>query len=142
MAKTNKKLVMAIAAIILIATVSKQARASQQDVISLAGQWSFQLDPKKVGAALKTILDMQPDFFVATGDNVYYDHPTETAAQTQQQLRKKWHPQFAQPRYIELFAQIPTYWEKDDHNYRYNDCNNTGEREPTPPKNGSSQVSK
>ena len=71
--------------------------------------------------ALKTILNMQPDFFVGTGDNVYYDIPLETAAQTQEGLRKKYHEQFSQPRFIDLFAQIPTYWEKDDHDYRFND---------------------
>ena len=81
--------------------------------------------------ALKTILDMQPDFFVGTGDNVYYDSPGKTAAKTQRQLRKKWHEQFIQPRYKKLFAQVPTYWEKDDHDHRYNDCDNTGDRLPT-----------
>jgi alkaline phosphatase/alkaline phosphatase D len=81
--------------------------------------------------ALKTILDMRPDFFVGTGDNVYYDNPGKTAAKTQQQLRKKWHEQFVQPRFIDLFAEVPTYWEKDDHDYRYNDCDNTGDRPPS-----------
>jgi alkaline phosphatase/alkaline phosphatase D len=71
--------------------------------------------------ALKTILDMQPDFFVGTGDNIYYDNPSKTAAKTREELRKKWHEQFVQPRYINLFARIPTYWEKDDHDHRYND---------------------
>ena len=37
-------------------------------------------------------------------------------------MRKKYHEQFAQPRFIELFASVPTYWEKDDHDYRVNDC--------------------
>jgi alkaline phosphatase/alkaline phosphatase D len=82
--------------------------------------------------ALKTILDMQPDFLVGTGDNVYYDVPGKTAAQTQQQLRKKWREQFSQRRFTELFAKIPTYWEKDDHDYRYNDCDNTSDRPPSP----------
>jgi len=81
--------------------------------------------------ALKTILDMQPDFFVGTGDNVYYDNPSKTAAKTRKELRKKWHEQFVQPRYINLFAHIPTYWEKDDHDHRYNDCDNTGNRLPS-----------
>jgi len=45
----NKKLVIAIAAVILILAVSTQAKANQQDVISLAGQWSFQLDPNGIG---------------------------------------------------------------------------------------------
>ncbi len=82
--------------------------------------------------AMETILEMQPDFFVSTGDSVYYDHPRKNAAQTRRQLRKKWHEQFVQPRYIEFFAQIPTYWEKDDHDYRYNDCDNTSDKNPDP----------
>jgi alkaline phosphatase/alkaline phosphatase D len=82
--------------------------------------------------ALKTILDIRPDFFVGTGDNVYYDNPGKTAAKTQQQLRKKWHEQFVQPRFRDLFAKVPTYWEKDDHDYRYNDCDNTSDRLPGP----------
>lgn len=97
------------------------------------GSGAYKGPDKNLGyPALKTILDMQPDFFVATGDNVYYDYPRETAAKTRQQLRKKWHQQFAQARYIELFARIPTYWEKDDHDFRYDDCDNTGDRGPTP----------
>ncbi|MCH7857783.1 MAG: alkaline phosphatase D family protein [Gemmatimonadetes bacterium] len=82
--------------------------------------------------ALATILDMRPDFFVATGDNVYYDVPFQAAAKTPAELRKKWHEQFVQPRYADLFAEVPTYWEKDDHDFRYNDSDNTGDTEPSP----------
>ncbi len=82
--------------------------------------------------ALATILDMGPDFFVATGDNVYYDVPFQAAAKTPAELRKKWHEQFVQPRYADLFAEVPTYWEKDDHDSRYNDSDNTGDTEPSP----------
>ena len=82
--------------------------------------------------ALATILDMRPDFFVATGDNVYYDVPFQAAAKTPAELRQKWHEQFAQPRYADLFAEVPTYWEKDDHDSRYNDSDNTGDEEPSP----------
>jgi alkaline phosphatase/alkaline phosphatase D len=81
--------------------------------------------------ALETILDMRPDFFVGTGDNVYYDTPRETAAKTPAELRKKWHEQFVQPRYVDLFAEVPTYWEKDDHDFRFNDSDNTGDAEPS-----------
>lgn len=80
---------------------------------------------------LDVIGNMAPDFFVATGDNVYYDEPVDKPAQTQQQLRQQWHEQFVQPRFVKLFAQIPTYWEKDDHDLRYNDCDNTGDKLPT-----------
>ncbi len=82
--------------------------------------------------ALATILDLRPDFFVATGDNVYYDVPFQVAARTPAELRRKWHEQFSQPRYADMFAEVPTYWEKDDHDSRYNDSDNTGDEEPSP----------
>ncbi len=81
--------------------------------------------------ALETILRMNPAFFVGTGDNVYYDVPLPTSARTPAAMRQKWHEQFVQPRYVEMFAEIPTYWEKDDHDYRYNDCDNTSDLEPS-----------
>ena len=82
--------------------------------------------------ALETILESKPDFFVATGDNVYYDIPYEGRAETAAGMRKKWHEQLVQPRYVDLFAEVPTYWEKDDHDSRYNDSDNTSDAEPSP----------
>lgn len=82
--------------------------------------------------ALKTMLDMELDFFVGTGDNVYYDtRPKDTFARTLPELRQKWHEQFVQSRYVELFRNVPTYWEKDDHDHRYNDCDCSGDRAPS-----------
>ncbi len=46
-------------------------------------------------------------------------------------MRQKWHKQFIQPRFIELLANIPAYWEKDDHDYRYNDCDTMPGAEPS-----------
>ncbi|MBW1802885.1 MAG: PhoD-like phosphatase N-terminal domain-containing protein, partial [Deltaproteobacteria bacterium] len=41
--------------------------------------------------ALETILKLKPDFFVGTGDNVYYDElGLRGAASTQEELRRKW----------------------------------------------------
>jgi len=68
---------------------------------------------------------------VGTGDNVYYDHPRPNSAQTIDAMRKKWHEQFAQQRFVDLFAKVPTYWEKDDHDFRYNDCDLTTSRAPS-----------
>jgi len=95
---------------------------------------------------LETILAMRPDFFVATGDNVYYDAPSMTSgtpvrwrrpsATTGEALRRKWRQQLVQPRFSQLFAEVPTYWEKDDHDYRYNDCDNTAPDEPPSPELG------
>lgn len=81
--------------------------------------------------ALASILKLKPDFFVGTGDNVYYDHPRKNSAQTPAAIRKKWHEQFVQQRFVDLFAQTPTYWEKDDHDFRYNDCDLTGNKAPS-----------
>ncbi len=82
--------------------------------------------------ALATILEKAPAFFVATGDSVYYDVPFGEFDRTQPYLRKRWHQQLVQPRFIDLFTAVPTYWEKDDHDYRYNDCDNTVDNEPDP----------
>ncbi|MDP7337981.1 MAG: alkaline phosphatase D family protein, partial [Vicinamibacterales bacterium] len=82
--------------------------------------------------ALETILGKQPEFFVATGDNVYYDVPFGRFERTQTFMRQKWHEQLVQPRFIDLFAEVATYWEKDDHDYRYNDTDNTIDNEPDP----------
>ncbi|MCH2130528.1 MAG: alkaline phosphatase D family protein [Pirellulaceae bacterium] len=86
--------------------------------------------------ALATILQMKPNFFVGTGDNVYYDQPRSPRARKQSELRQKWHQQFVQPRFIELFSQVPTYWEKDDHDYRFNDSDSHS------PVRGSHQTAK
>ena len=64
-----------------------------------------------------------PDFVVYTGDNVYYDHAPEI--KTVPEMRKKWHEQFLQKRFVDLFAEVPGYWEKDDHDHRYNDSDTT-----------------
>lgn len=92
---------------------------------------------------LLSILETKPDFFVATGDTVYFDHPAKKgdkytglawsdSAESEPEMRQKYHEQFVQPRFHDLFAQVPTYWEVDDHDYRFNDCDNTTDRQPLP----------
>lgn len=82
--------------------------------------------------ALESILELSPDFFVGTGDNVYYDTPDNPRAETITALRQKWHEQFVQPRYRDLFARVPAYWMIDDHDYRIDDGDNSGDYQPTP----------
>ncbi|MEW6304195.1 MAG: alkaline phosphatase D family protein [Verrucomicrobiota bacterium] len=81
--------------------------------------------------AMDAILGLKPDFFVGAGDNVYYDHPGHTPAKTQAELRRKWHEQFVQPRLVKLFKFTPTYWLKDDHDYRWNDSDPSLPGEPS-----------
>lgn len=82
--------------------------------------------------ALESILRLRPSFFVGTGDNVYYDTPDNPRAETVPELRQKWHEQFVQPRFRKLFARVPTFWMIDDHDYRIDDGDNTGDYKPTP----------
>ncbi len=87
---------------------------------------------RKLGyPSMESILKLDPDFYIGAGDNVYYDHPARTAARTQQELRRKWHEQFVLPRVVETVGQMATFWIKDDHDYRYNDADGTGNKAPS-----------
>lgn len=77
---------------------------------------------KRLGyPGLKALLEKAPDYFIATGDNVYYDTPGLGRAETEHQMRMKYQDQFFQARFINLFTEVPTYWMKDDHDYRFCD---------------------
>lgn len=82
--------------------------------------------------AFAAMTNLKPDFFVGTGDIVYYDYPSSTAARTLPELRRKWHEQFRFPRMIHFFANTATYWSKDDHDFRYNDADLAGSKLPNP----------
>jgi alkaline phosphatase D len=91
----------------------------------------YQGDDKAQGfPALESIRKLKPTFFVGTGDNIYYDSHDAMEATTLVDMRRKWHQQFRQPRFIELFRQVPIYWEKDDHDHRFDDCDREGTRPP------------
>ena len=81
--------------------------------------------------ALASISKLRPHFFVGTGDNVYYDTPKDPRAETIEEMRQKWHEQFVQRRYRTLFSHVPTYWEVDDHDYRIDDGDNSGDHLPS-----------
>jgi alkaline phosphatase D len=91
---------------------------------------SASAEDKRLGfPAFETILkDHKPTFWVGDGDNVYYDSPGKNRAITQDDLRVKWHKLFAFPRAKTFFASVPTYWLKDDHDYRFNDSDSTNEK--------------
>lgn len=80
--------------------------------------------------AFAAMREVGADFFVGTGDIVYYDQPKPTMPQGIVELRKKWHEQFRFPRLIDFFERTPGYWSKDDHDFRYNDADLTGGKEP------------
>jgi len=91
--------------------------------------------------ALKALALASPDYVFFNGDTVYYDGPglkydlpkqnftTEDAywadrgepAKNQEDIRRKHHIEFNQPRFHSLLAKVGTYWAKDDHVFRTND---------------------
>jgi alkaline phosphatase D len=90
-------------------------------------------EDKRLGyPSFAAMATLKPDFFIGTGDIVYYDHPADTAARTLPELRRKWHEQFRFPRLIEFFGRTPAYWSKDDHDFRYNDADLGGGKDPAP----------
>jgi alkaline phosphatase/alkaline phosphatase D len=107
------------------------------------GDKAYTGSDKELGyPALVAIKSLSPDYFIGTGDNVYFDHPAEIGfdkavergdnphpgrfggkeVTNETGMRKKYHVQFIQQRYKDLFANVGTYWEKDDHDYRFNDA--------------------
>jgi len=90
-------------------------------------------EDKRLGfPAFASMRALKPDFFVGTGDIVYYDNPYRVA-ETVAELRACWHEQFRFPRMIDFFQDVPTYWSKDDHDFRYNDSDNSTDRLPLSP---------
>lgn len=106
------------------------------------GAAAYAGEDKSLGyPALEAIRAIGPDYFIGTGDNVYFDHPNEQNFERavrdgknphpgyfdgkevtdEAGMRRKYHLQFSQPRFRELFSGLATYWEKDDHDYRIND---------------------
>ena len=90
-------------------------------------------EDKRLGyPAFAAMEALKPDFFIGTGDIVYYDNVLNGPAQTLPELRSCWHEQFRFPRLISFFAQTPGYWSKDDHDFRFNDSDNGGNKKPAP----------
>lgn len=89
-------------------------------------------EDKRLGfPAFASMKPRKPDFFVGTGDIVYYDNPYRRS-ESIEQLRRCWHEQFRFPRMISFFQDVPTYWSKDDHDFRFNDSDNSSDRLPLP----------
>jgi alkaline phosphatase D len=90
-------------------------------------------EDKRLGyPSFAAMAKLAPDFFVGTGDIVYYDNILHGPAKTLPQLRECWHEQFRFPRLIEFFSSTPAYWSKDDHDFRFNDSDNESRELPLP----------
>lgn len=65
-----------------------------------------------------SMLQLKPDFFVHTGDMVYYDR----LAKTLPLARYHWQRTFSWPTNLAFHRQVASYFEKDDHDTWLNDC--------------------
>jgi alkaline phosphatase D len=61
-----------------------------------------------------------PDFILRTGDNVYYDRDNPRA-NTIELCRLHWQRMFSLPLLVDFFRQVPSYWQKDDHDALFDD---------------------
>ncbi|TWU03191.1 alkaline phosphatase D family protein [Neorhodopirellula pilleata] len=88
-------------------------------------------DKRQGFPAFEIMKSKEPLFFVGTGDIVYYDNPMRDA-KTVEEMRRCWHEQFRFPRMIEFFQDVPGFWSKDDHDFRFNDSDNRSTKLPLP----------
>ena len=90
-------------------------------------------EDKRMGfPSFEAIAKLNPDYFIGTGDIVYYDNIKNGPAETLYELRQCWHEQFCFPRLTNLFNQTAAYWSKDDHDFRFNDSDLKGDKLPLP----------
>ncbi|PWJ59305.1 alkaline phosphatase D [Dyadobacter jejuensis] len=90
--------------------------------------WSFD-DQTRGFRSYDAMRQLKPDFFIHTGDYIYYDKPGPMATNTEK-ARHKWHAMNGWPSLQDLFAQTPIYMLKDDHDLLRDDV------DPSKPKFG------
>lgn len=64
---------------------------------------------------------LTPDFFVHTGDYVYYDKPGPLATNIEK-ARHQWHAMDAWPSLVDFYQHVPAYMAKDDHDLLADDA--------------------
>ncbi len=98
-----------------------------------SGPESATEEDKKLGyPSFQAIAELKPDYFIATGDIVYYDNELHGSARELPELRKCWHEQFRFPRMVDFLSHTTSYWSKDDHDFRFNDSDLKGDKLPLP----------
>jgi arylsulfatase A-like enzyme/phosphodiesterase/alkaline phosphatase D-like protein len=69
----------------------------------------------------RSMLALDPSFFVQAGDTLYYDKPGPLAKDIRT-ARYKWNRMYALPNLRAFHAEVPSYWMHDDHDVLKNDC--------------------
>lgn len=80
-------------------------------------------DPQKGHWSYQHMLTHQPDFFIHTGDVVYYDKPAaHPLSKTIRTARQRWNRMFSYEWNRSFHNQVTSYFMKDDHDTLKNDC--------------------
>lgn len=88
----------------------------------VTGQRYDTIDSQKTGNEIYvSMLKLDPEFFVHTGDIVYYDKDFPFATDVAS-ARFKWHRMYSYPNHMEFHRRVPSYFIKDDHDTLRNDC--------------------
>lgn len=90
-------------------------------VVSTCQDFPNRDDPSSGHRIYASMLDIEPDFFVQTGDTLYYDRPGPFA-KDMATARYKWNRMYALPFLTEFHRRIPSYWMHDDHDMLRDDC--------------------
>ncbi len=78
-------------------------------------------DPQAGHRIYASMGELDPDFFVHTGDVVYHDKPGPLA-RSQELARYKWNRMYALPLQRAFHARVPAWFLRDDHDVLKNDC--------------------
>lgn len=81
--------------------------------------WSYDHDQRgfRIYDGMRSL---NPDFFIHTGDYVYYDKPGPLATNVEK-ARHQWHAMDAWPALVDFYKDVPVYMAKDDHDLLQND---------------------
>ncbi|GAB2785880.1 alkaline phosphatase D family protein [Rhabdobacter roseus] len=82
--------------------------------------WSYD-DDQRGFKTYDSMRRLNPDFFVHTGDYVYYDKPGPLAT-TPEKARHQWHAMDSWPSLVDFYKSTPAYLLKDDHDLLRDDA--------------------
>ncbi|GAA5496563.1 hypothetical protein Rhal01_02747 [Rubritalea halochordaticola] len=100
---------------------SPDSNASVTFVTSTCQDFPRRDNPQNGHNIYKSMLTLDPMFFVQTGDTIYYDKPNPYA-KDMATARYKWNRFYALPYQREFHRTVPSYWLHDDHDVLKNDC--------------------
>ena len=90
-------------------------------VISTCQEFRRRDDAENGHQIYRSMLALEPSFFVQAGDTLYYDRPKPFAKDVAT-ARYKWNRFYALPYLRSFHSQVPSYWMHDDHDLLKDDC--------------------